>query len=367
MGLDARPGSAQGENFCAEEGDAGGDIDEEDDGGSPRPFGAWANAYGGYEKRTGRDNEGEQTTVGSVAGFDVTIRSSGDSDQGLMLGVLGGYSETREDSDGRRFDVGLEPGTILPGTGAIFDPGTGSFSSSSSTSLGDIAGYDEGNGSNIFKGWFAGLYGSYFHGRFSMDGLFKAQPGDISLKTLSTLRPDCVVAGSTQSGSNALPQQFFAQGSVSLTNYTAASNIYFRIDADDDDDDHVRTWVEPTIGVRYSYVDFGSGADVLDYADGHVWRVQAGVRINKLWINEGDGSTLLATFVGLFYSDVEIDGFRPSVPNVSSEDEGKVRVKGKFRLKAAFDNGFSANGQAEVYGGQDLLGVSGRVGGRIQF
>jgi hypothetical protein len=191
-----------------------------------------------------------------------------------------------------------------------------------------------------------GLYGSYFHRGFAIDVLAKIDVFNFNQR-VDTNCPD--------------PAMIATTGSTDLTNYVVASNIYLRHGSG-------HFWLEPTAGFRYVSSDFGSRAAVLGIADGEALRLQAGVRIGSDWMGSDYRLWSVSILAGL-YSDVVVNGFTAAGgTGVTLEtDEGKVRALGQLRAKVTTAHGISYYAQAEIRGGEDYLGVGGKVGLRYDW
>jgi outer membrane autotransporter protein len=187
-----------------------------------------------------------------------------------------------------------------------------------------------------------GLYGSYFHRGFAIDILAKTDLFDFDQR----IEQVCPTT---------------ATGSTSLTDLLVASNIYYRRDLG-------HYWLEPTAGIRYIHSYFGDGASVLGVGDGDALRLQGGVRIGTDWIDVNRRLWSLSFLAGA-YSDVMVNGFTAGGPGTIAlqSDEGKVRALGQLRAKVTAPDGFTYYGQAEVRGGEDYFGVTGKVGVRYDW
>jgi hypothetical protein len=187
-----------------------------------------------------------------------------------------------------------------------------------------------------------GLYGSYFHRGFAIDILAKTDIFDF----------DQTVEGGCSSASS---------GSTSLTDVLVASNIYYRRNMG-------TYWLEPTAGIRYIHSYFGDGAAALGVGDGDALRLQAGLRVGTDWVDV-DRRLWSVSFLGGVYSDVMVNGFSAGgAGDVTLQtDEGKVRAIGQLRAKVRTQDGLTYYGQAEVRGGEDYIGVAGKVGVRYDW
>ena len=130
------------------------------------------------------------------------------------------------------------------------------------------------NASQADEGGFIGGYATYQVGRFAVEGLIKADLFQHTeratvKKQVACEGTDVLIVDSDADLQTAAPRK----GEVSENNFTAATNFSYRFDLSGG------YWLEPLVGVRYTYTDFGSGADALDLTDGQVLRVQGGLRL----------------------------------------------------------------------------------------
>jgi outer membrane autotransporter protein len=273
-------------------------------------YGVWAEGYGDYEER--RDvriegTTGSQTTRysswGVLSGVDHTYFRA--PGEGIMLGGLAGYNNTHGNLGGD-LNVGNSPRTQ------------------------DI------------DGAILGLYGSYFYRGFAIDVLAKTDIFDFDQKIQIQA---CFPTGT---------------GSTSLTDLLVASNIYYRYNMG-------HYWLEPTAGFRYIHSYFGDGAAALGVGDGDALRLQAGLRVGTDWIDV-ERRLWSVSFLAGVYSDVIVNGFTAGGGGVTLEtDEGKVRAIGQLRAKVTTQNGLTYYGQAEIRGGEDYIGVAGKLGVRYDW
>jgi hypothetical protein len=127
-------------------------------------------------------------------------------------------------------------------------------------------------------------------------------------------------------------------------------------------------WIEPTIGLRYIHSDLSSSAAALGLGDGEALRLQGGVRVGTDWVS-ADRRLWNVSFLGALYSDVIVNGFVAAGGGATSlaTDEGKLRALGQLRAQVTTTQGVSYYGQAEVRGGEDYFGATGKVGVRIDW
>ncbi len=277
-----------------------------DDPGEPpimRSYGVWAEGYGDYERRT-------DTTPGGQ-----TVRFT-------SYGVQSGVDHTY---------------LRAPGEGIL---------------IGALAGYNDTHGkfsgdatvqakTQDIDGAMLGVYGTYFHRGFAADVLVKVDLFDLEQRGIGC------------GGANS--------GSTDMTNFTIAGNLYSRRDMG-------HYWIEPTIGLRYIHSDLSSSAAALGLGDGEALRLQGGVRVGTDWVS-ADRRLWSVSFLGGLYSDVIVNGFVAAGGGATSlaTDEGKLRALGQLRAQVTTTQGVSYYGQAEVRGGEDYFGATGKVGVRIDW
>ena len=294
--------------------------------------GVWAAVYGAYERHDnlspGEDNNATRTqyTRGVVSGIDTYVSPTGGGYGApqIQLGILGGYESTRS-------AFTTPPVYAADGLG----------------STPPVLNY---NGTQIDEGGFVGIYGSYVLNQFAADLLVKVDLFDHTTEPSIT----CPIEGVG-------PPLVFS-GTTSETNTNVASNVYYRFYADN------RIWIEPTAGFRYSHTSYGDGASALFITDGDEWRIQGGVRVGT----DGyiGGYFWRVSVLGGIYDDVSISGYTlDTIPGSGSAkiDEGKVRG-----ICSLFGSIYDGQGkkffaQVDVYGGQDVVGVTGKVGARWQW
>jgi hypothetical protein len=257
------------------------------------------------------------TTVGGLAGADVTFRSVFGSGDGLIVGVLGGYE---------RAIIGF-------------------------------SGMQTATVSARVEGPSIGAYFTYFNGGFSTDLTFKADLFTLDESTTQNFAFNIAGGG------------FFVlttDTSVRMTNYNLASNFNYRFDFAGP----LFSWVEPTVGFRYTHTSYGDGAAAIGLADGDNLRIQGGARFGTdfMWGNV----RVTPSVTGLAYSDVIVDGFvtqaLTGLPvGLVPSDEGEIRGEGLFTLAFDYGNGLSSFVQGEVRGGRDLFGAGGKAGLRFTW
>lgn len=299
----------------------------------------WTQAYGDYERATGNSpGLGEFSTLalnvtsttwsgGVLGGVDFTFRNMASLRDGLIVGMLAGYESSH----------------MLLGASSI---------SSDPTSP---------NGFSTMKaqlsGPTAGVYASYFNGGFSIDLAFKVELFDINLSFSDLLG----FQSNPAVGFPPTSVPFSGGGTTSLNNYTKSGNVNYRIPV------YGYVWVEPTAGFQYTRSDYASGADQLGLADGSVLRLQAGARfgVEGTW----DAVRMTTVFTGLFYDDVAVSGgVLSDAPNpLILSDQGKLRAEGIFALNFYQGNGVSYLLQADLRGGEGLIGAGVKMGLRAAW
>jgi hypothetical protein len=306
---------------------------------APGPaFAIWTQGFGDYEKRTNLspgavetltvdgggnavvtapvDLTRKTTTVGVLGGADVTFRGVFGAGDGLIVGLLGGFMRSNISFSG------LQTATV----------------------------------SARVEGPSVGAYVSYFNGAFSGDLAFKAD-----LLTLDeSFAQNIAISNGTFAVLSGNP-------SVRMNDYNIAGNLNYKFDLGGP----LFSWVEPTVGFRYTRTDYGDGAAELGLADGDNLRVQGGARFGTdfMW----GAVRVTPTVTGLVYSDVIVTGLVAQTSptglpiGVVPSDEGKIRGEGIFALSFDYGNGLSSFALAEVRGGQDLFGAGGKAGLRFQW
>lgn len=314
-------------------GSYGGSIKDSDFAPPPatRMTGSWIEGFADWERHDDvRDDlagnqKRESYTTGIVGGIDST-----DVPRGIQLGVLSGYTYSQ----------------------AKFSPFTSSRAANDDGNIDPNAfTFDQ---KQSIEGTSLGLYGSFFdRSGFSADALYKLDLFDLTQSDSVATDQGC---GNVQVFSN--------HQETTMTNHILASNLYYRWTRPDG------VWIEPTVGLRYTHTDVGGNAVSIGLADGDALRLQGGLRVGRYWFAPR-GYMVTTALTGLLYSDVIVDGFSvPGVgiaPGVGEFDEGKLRVMGIAQAKVDLMNGTSWYGQVDVRGGEDLIGVGGKIGLRVQW
>jgi hypothetical protein len=338
--------------------------------GSPVPiqpdarFGSWIQGYGDYERRNATGGAyvnpaaapglppfvpvqisavSQTTGYGFQLGADVTTRGLFAPDDGLITGVMGGFS---------RSELTLNSTT----TSANFALVDNSFSHTDAT----------------FSGGMIGVYGTYFRGPLSVDLILKTDLFSVSETFASTIAfapngllsfpetPPLLVYGPA---ARVFP--WAGSGSASAVDFSILGDVNYRIPV------APNYWIEPTAGLQYTTTMYGGGAANLGLADGDQLRLQGGARFGA---NFGLGPALATlTVTGLAYDDVMINGgfirsqaFQGSNLLLQS-DLGQVRGRGIVALNLEYGSGLSSFIQGEVRGGSGLIGAGGKIGLRYRW
>lgn len=311
-------------------------------GGTLRAHGVWVEGYYDHEKRDNlapnqANNQDRRTTSGGIiSGVDVSNYQIGSVPRGFQIGAFGGYNSTRS----KFTDV-----TLLS---------TGSDNASDQRTT-----FSEQR--QEMDGTFIGLYGSAVHGAFSADIAFKVDIFDVErrFREREVFDEGC--------GGPLVITDRVSSTTTSMTNYVVASNANYRIPLS------MGHYIEPTVGLRYSYSDFGGNAAALGYRDGDAFRVQGGLRLGTRF-NTRDGWIWNSSLTGLLYSDVAINGYTVTTttpglpPPVSAKiDEGKLRVMGVLENRVDVGYGYTLYNDLEVRAGDDYFGFGTRAGIRYQW
>jgi len=335
-------------------------------------FGTWAQVYGDYQKRDAAgpailnccrlsaqpdfpaipfggqqpnlalNIESRTSTVGFVAGADLTSRGLLSANDGLIAGVTAGYTSSE-----LKLNTTAIPTDQPPAQSAGF-VGTGVSRLNANVS-----------------GPTVGLYATYFSGGFSTD--FTAKFDFLTVD--QTFNDFLATTGAGQCVCNTPPDPFLpfsGAGSVSLLNSTVVGNFNYRFDL------YPNFWIEPTVGVQYTKSSYGSGASQLGLADGNLFRVQGGARFGTSTLLS-DRVLMTTTLTTLAYNDVVVQGGFIPVNAFNGNnllvqaDQGLMRGEGILALNFDFRNGWSSLVQGDVYGGANLFGVGGKAAVRYQW
>ncbi len=340
-------------------------------------FGVFGQGFGDYEERNGTSgsslryvmpgplgdpgqgptlvvplqivSKSNATSFGAIGGIDHTTRGIFSQDDGLIVGVLGGFlqSNVKISSQILSFDASLANG--------------GSSSLSAHASGGSVGGF-----------------ATYFNGPVSLDVLYKAD-----FLNLTERFTDNQAYSATFDYNGALTQNapqnalVAGQGKTSLVNHSLVANINYRVPLWDS------FWIEPTAGIQARWTDYSSSASALGLANGHLLRVQGGARLG--WEFEYAGMRITPILTGLAYSDVTVTGgFVDFAPNgafgattsqigvagssvINIRQQGLLRGQGILTVVADLGSGWTAFVQGDVRGGKDLFGAGGKGGIRYQW
>jgi hypothetical protein len=317
-------------------------------------IGSWAQGLGAYDHRTGSegtlfdccaaqpsnaltpqilDASSTTTSGGFVGGIDATKQGLWSAQDGMVFGLLGGYTWTN-------ISLGTTVLSLVPSRTA---PG-----SSSSTARVD--------------GPSVGGYISYFNGAFSTDFLIKND-----FLSLSESQSQVLGFGACSCFGGAFPPFTAPQsgsGSTSLNQLTLSDDVNYRVKWYD------WWWVEPTVGAVYVNSSYASSAAALGLADGYTFRLQGGARIG---IDSVFGGTHVSTtLTGQLFNDVIVHGnniqggtFGQSGDILS--DQGKLQGQAIASINMDFGHGLSASVQGDVYGARGVFGAGGQATLRKQW
>ncbi len=287
------------------------------------PNGVWAAVYGAYERHSNlapgelNNSTRTQSTGGVVSGVDTYVNGAGGGYGAplIQLGVLGGYQSTRS-------TFSVPPAAANEGVV---------------------------NGAQTDEGGFVGVYGTYILNQFAADLLVKVDLFDHTTDPSVTCN-------------DAQNKNIPFGGSTSETTTNVASNVYYRFYAGGP------FWIEPTVGLRFSQTTYGSSASAIYLTDGDDLRVQGGVRFGTDGFVNGYFWT--ASVLGGIYDDVIVNGYTSdALPGSGSAkiDQGKVRGICSMIGRIYDGHGLNYFAQVDVYGGQDVSGVVGKLGARWEW
>ncbi len=318
-------------------------------------IGSWAQGFGDYEHRTGDENtlmncctmgpgntnitplaiSASSTTSsgGFVGGIDGAKRGLLGPQDGILFGLLGGYTWT---------NISLE-------TTALSSAPSQTASGSSRTTA------------NI-NGPSLGMYVAYFNGPGSNDFLIKDDFLSLSQNESQILgfgTCTCITPSN---------QQFIAgqsgSGSTNLNQLTISDNVNYRVRWYD------WMWIEPTAGIRYVNSSYASSAEALGLSDGYIFRVQGGARLG--FDSFVGGNHLTTVLTGLLFDDVVVHGNNIQGGSFGQNgnilsDQGKVQAEAIALLSLDLGRGVSASVEGDVYGGQGVFGAGGKATVRMQW
>ena len=311
-------------------------------------IGAWAQGFGDYEHRSGNRNSiinccTDQTTNtniapllleatsnlssgGFVGGIDGTKRGLWSGQDGVVFGLLGGYTWTN----------------ISLTTTALSTVPTKTESGSSSTSA-------HINGPSL------GGYLSYFNGPLSNDFLIKndflslneTQSQLLGFGACSCFNVDAPFV-TPQSGS----------GSTNLNQLTLSDDLNYKIPLSG------WIWIAPTAGLRYINSTYASSAQALGLADGYIFRAQGGAKIGMdSFFNNVHVTTVLT---GLLFNDVIVHGNNIQGGSFGQDaailnDQGRIQGEGIAMVNLDFGGGLAASVEGDIYGAQGIFGAGGKA------
>ena len=183
-----------------------------------------------------------------------------------------------------------------------------------------------------------GVYSTYINGGFSANAIIKIDWYSLSEKSAA--------AG--------------VSSSVDLRNFNVAGDLQYKFFLKNND------FIEPTAGFTYTKTQYSTGAELLGLEDGHLVRLQAGVRFGASWDwnNIQFGSTLLF----LAYGNVQETGTAlTNIGLATPSDVGLVRGELDAEINADFGNGFSGLLRGEVRAGDNMFGGGIKIGARKQW
>jgi hypothetical protein len=324
-------------------------------GGTERIMSSWGQGFLDWEHHDNiapgqEENRGRTSkTAGVVSGTDWTWVNPA-ARQAVQVGYFSGYSATFNSFGNTNFTA---------------------------SSGGDTDNVNRTDSKQKIDGSFLGGYLAAVKGNATFDLAFKADLFD--LHQSSTL---------TQTDDTCGHPSAIESGSASVNNYTIAADAAYRYNVSP------TGWYEPIFSIRYTLTDYGNDpthftsinptvpdlnintSGRLGLEDGTVLRLQGGIRRGEHGVLPDGG---LWTVVGgaYIYSDVLITGFKfnpgvaadgtPLGTTVFPVDEGKVRGLGQILTTFDYANGWSYLMMGEVRGGEDLIGVDGRVGARYRW
>jgi len=292
--------------------------------------------FNGVQPNLALNIESRTSTVGFVAGADLTSRGLFSVNDGLIAGVTAGY--TSSELKLNTFALSIDQPAVGTGVSRL--------------------------NANV-SGPTVGLYATYFSGGFSSD--FTAKFDFLTVD--ETFNDLLATTGSQGSAFGVGPDPFLpfsGAGSVSLLNSTVVGNFNYRFDL------YPNFWIEPTVGLQYTKSSYGSGAFQLGLADGNLVRVQGGARFGTSTLLS-DRVLMTTTLTTLAYNDVVVQGGFIPVNAFNGNnllvqaDQGLMRGEGILALNFDFRNGWSSLVQGDVYGGAHLFGVGGKAGIRYQW
>jgi hypothetical protein len=317
-------------------------------------IGAWAQGFGDYEHRSGNQNSiidcctnvstntniapllleatSNLSSGGFVGGIDGTKRGLWSGQDGVVFGLLGGYTWT---------NISLTT-TVLSTVPAK----TASGSSSTSAHI---------NGPSL------GGYLSYFNGPLSNDFFIKndflslneTQSQLLGFGACSCFNVDAPFV-TPQSGS----------GSTNLNQLTLSDDVSYRIPWSG------WMWMAPTAGLLYVNSTYASSAQALGLADGYIFRAQGGAKVGMdSFFNSVHVTTVLT---GLLFNDVIVHGNNIQGGSFGQDaailnDQGRIQGEGIAMVNLDFGGGVSASVEGDIYGARGIFGAGGKATLRKQW
>ena len=314
-------------------------------------IGAWAQGFGDYEHRSGDRNSfinccTDPTVVninnniaplvleatsnlssgGFVGGIDGTKRGLWSGQDGVVFGLLGGYTWTN----------------ISLTTTALSTVPTKTESGSSSTSA-------HINGPSL------GGYLSYFNGPLSNDFLIKNDFLSLN-ETQSQLLGFGACSCFNVNAPFVTPQS--GSGSTYLNQLTLSDDLNYKIPLSG------WIWIAPTAGLRYINSTYASSAQALGLADGYIFRAQGGAKIGmNSFFNNVHVTTVLT---GLLFNDVIVHGNNIQGGSFGQDaailnDQGRIQGEGIAMVNLDFGGGLAASVEGDIYGAQGIFGAGGKA------
>ena len=318
-------------------------------------IGAWAQGFGDYEHRSGNRNSilncctdpqvsnynitpllleatSNMSSGGFVGGIDGTKRGMWSGQDGVIFGLLGGYTWT---------DISLT-------TTALSTAPAKTASGSSSTSA-------HINGPSL------GGYLSYFNGPLSNDFLIKNDFLSLN-ETESQLLGFGACSCFNVNVPFVAPQ--FGSGSTNLNQLTLSDDVSYKIPWSS------WMWIAPTAGLRYVNSTYSSSAEALGLADGYIVQVEGGARVGMDSLFNNVRVTTVLT--GLLFNDVVVHGNNIQGGSFGQDaailsDQGRIQGEGIAMVNADFGGGVSASLEGDIYGARGIFGAGGKATLRMQW
>jgi hypothetical protein len=318
-------------------------------------IGTWAQGFGDYEHRSGAQNSiincctspevqppntniaplllqasSNLSSGGFVGGIDGMKRGLWSGQDGVIFGLLGGYTWT---------NVSLTT-TVL----SALPTKTESGSSFTSAHI---------NGPSL------GGYLSYFNGPLSNDFLIKND-----FLSLNETQSQLLGFGacSCYNGGNGAPSFVTPQsgsGSTYLNQLTLSDELNYKVPLSG------WMWMAPTAGLEYINSTYSSSAQALGLADGYIFRIQGGAKVGIDWLFNNVHVTPVLT--GLVFSDVIVHGNNIEGGTTFGQegailsDQGRVQGEGIAMINLDFGHGLSGSVEGDVYGARGIFGAGGKA------